>query len=85
MILSLYEDRLMAENVSISKPGRLTRAQAADYLGLAPSTLARWACNGRYRLPYYLIGNRAMYDVDDLDELCRRNRKTFPIGGWCAD
>ena len=75
----------MIETVSISRPERLTREQAAYYLGLAPSTLARWASNGRYRLPYYVIGNRAMYDIDDLDELCRRNRKTFALRGFCED
>lgn len=60
------------------KDRRLSRSEAAQYLGLCPGTLARWAVEGRYRLPYYRIGNRTMYDVADLDALLGRHRVTFP-------
>jgi excisionase family DNA binding protein len=59
-------------------PSRLSRAEAAKYLGLSPNTLARWAVDGTHRLPYYRIGNRTMYDTPDLDALLARSRITFP-------
>lgn len=51
----------------------LTRSEAADYLGVKPSTLAVWACTKRYNLPYYKIGSRVMYKLADLDDFINRN------------
>ena len=36
---------------TLDAPALLTRDQAAEYLGIAPQTLAVWATNGRYGLP----------------------------------
>ena len=44
----------------------LTRREAATYLGVSHSSLARWAhlrCGPRY----YLIGRRARYRANDLE------------------
>jgi excisionase family DNA binding protein len=58
-------------------PHRLPRKAAADYLGLSRNTLARWAVEGTYQLPYYRIGNRTVYDVSDLDAFLAKRRVTF--------
>ena len=53
----------------------LTRKEAAQRLGLAENTLAKWAMAKNSRLPYFLIGNRARYDDQELEHFitsCRR-------------
>ena len=60
---------------------RLSRSEAAQYLGLSPNTLARWAVDGTHALPYYRIGNRALYEKSDLDALLSRHRVRFEKGG----
>ncbi|MFI7189932.1 helix-turn-helix transcriptional regulator [Nocardia nova] len=45
----------------------LTRAEAGEYMGVHPRTLANWAAKGRgprYSKP---SGNSCMYRIDDLD------------------
>ena len=64
---------MIDQTILYSTP-RISRVEAARYIGLAPSTLARWAVEGRYSLPYYRIGNRTLYEVRDLDELLARHR-----------
>lgn len=51
----------------------LTRRQAAAYLGLQEQTLAIWACNKRYNLPFVKIGSLAKYKLDDLDRFIQEN------------
>ncbi len=50
----------------------LTRAQAAEYLGVKVQTLAAWACAGRYNLPMVRIGRLVKYRKRDLDEFIER-------------
>lgn len=46
---------------------KLSNAEAAEYLGVRPSTLNDWRSTGRG--PAYLkIGSRVLYRVRDLDE-----------------
>ena len=55
---------------SIHNRKLLTRREAAQYLGLAPATLARWASEGAPSLRYYRLGTnggRVVYDLRDLD------------------
>lgn len=54
---------------------RLTRQQAAQYLGLGPETLIRWATTGHNNLPFYKVGRRVFYTKSDLDAWLSR-RKT---------
>ena len=44
----------------------LTREQAAEFLGVAPNTLAIWACEGRYDLPMVKVGRLVRYRRSDL-------------------
>jgi hypothetical protein len=55
----------------------LDRKQAAHTLRIQPQTLAVWACNKRYDLPYIKVGRRTMYLTSDLDAFINRNR----VGG----
>ena len=54
--------------VRVTPDGRLTRRDAAKYLGLQPKTLAMWAIQGRGP-PFLKIGNRAFYYRDALDRV----------------
>ena len=51
----------------------LSRSAAAKALGLQPQTLAVWATNGRYALPFVKIGSRAMYRQHDIEQFILNN------------
>jgi hypothetical protein len=51
----------------------LSRNAAAKALGIQPQTLASWATNGKYSLPFVKIGSRAMYRVSDLEAFIANN------------
>ena len=53
---------------------RLNRKQAAEYLGVSPNTLARWAWIKSPSIPYYRLGQKTVYDQDDLDRFLAKNR-----------
>ena len=59
--------RHLADGAAIMHEELLTRAEAANYLGVSHSTLARWACC-REKLRYHRIGKRALYRKSDLDD-----------------
>jgi len=44
----------------------LTTTQAAKALGLASSTLRRWAQNGHVQPAFTTVGNRYRWDLEDL-------------------
>ena len=50
-----------------------SRREAADYLNVAPQTLAVWACTKRYDLPMIKIGRHVKYRQSDLDAFIARN------------
>jgi len=50
-----------------------SRAEAARYLGVAPQTLAVWACTQRYYLPLIKVGRHVKYRQSDLDAFIARN------------
>jgi len=50
----------------------LTREQAATYLGVAPQTLAVWACERRYALRYIKVGRLVRYRKSHLDAFLQR-------------
>lgn len=45
----------------------LTRAEAAEYLGNKPQTLALWHSTGRYALPVVKVGRSVRYRISDLE------------------
>lgn len=51
----------------------LSRNAAAKALGIQPQTLASWATNGRYSLPFVKIGSRAMYRKHDIEQFILNN------------
>lgn len=45
----------------------LTREQAAEVLGVQVQTLATWASQGKYDLPFVKVGKCVRYERDDLE------------------
>ena len=45
----------------------LNNEQAANYLGVAPNSLAVWRATKRYPLPYIKVGRLVKYRRADLD------------------
>ena len=45
----------------------VNRHEAAQFLGVAENTLAVWATNKRYNLPYVKIGRCVRYKLSDLN------------------
>ena len=51
----------------------LTRGEAAEYLGVQKQTLAMWACNKRYDIPFLKLGTQSVrYRKEDLDNFVNR-------------
>jgi hypothetical protein len=61
------ERNLEAVRVRVLPDGRLTRKDAALYLGVNPKTLAMWAMQGKGP-PIRRVGGRCFYTIDDLDD-----------------
>lgn len=69
----------MANINLLNQQNRLTRAQAASYLGVKDGTLAVWAVTGRYSIPYYKIGRLVYYNRNDLDDFLAGRRIGEPL------
>ncbi len=61
-------------NRNLSNP-LLTRREAANFLGCKENTLAVWATNKRYDLPFYKIGRLVKYKLDDLENFVLRHQQ----------
>ncbi|AHK18662.1 helix-turn-helix domain-containing protein [Yersinia similis] len=47
---------------------KMTRPEAADYIGISPRTLANWHSSGRVKIPFYKVGRKkTIYLKVDLD------------------
>ncbi|EBI5827183.1 DNA-binding protein [Salmonella enterica] len=47
---------------------KLTRPEAADYLGVTTRTMANWHSSGRVKIPFYKVGKKkVLYLKSDLD------------------
>lgn len=47
---------------------KFTRPEAANYLGVAPRTMANWHSTGRVKIPFYKVGRKkTIYLKSDLD------------------
>lgn len=55
-------------NTIQSKEKKLTRPEAADYLGVSARTLANWHSTGSVNIPSYKVGRKkVLYLKSDLD------------------
>ncbi len=57
-------------HVRILPDGRMTRRDAARYLGMKPKTLAMWQLGGKGPRSYR-VGGRRFYFKSDLDDFIR--------------
>jgi predicted site-specific integrase-resolvase len=55
---------MMAQQISF--PELLTEEQAAQRIGVSPSTLATWRCTGRYELRFLKAGRLVRYRAQDV-------------------
>lgn len=63
MIKSNIEDKL------------INRKEASKFLGVQENTLAVWATNKRYKLPFYKVGRLVKYKISDLEKFIQENQK----------
>ncbi|HIE9637543.1 TPA: helix-turn-helix domain-containing protein [Klebsiella pneumoniae] len=55
---------------------RMTRKEAASYIGVSTATMANWACTGKVKLPYYKAGlKKVIYLKSDLDDYLESTRR----------
>jgi len=55
-------------------PRRMRRKAAAEYIGIAASTLAADVCRPRLKIPYVKCGRVILYEVADLDSWLASHR-----------
>jgi hypothetical protein len=55
-------------------PDRMSRDQAAEYLGLASKTLSVEVCRRRLRIPYVKVGRKVVYERASLDRWLAERR-----------
>lgn len=67
---------LMQFPLSLKTPRRLTRSEAANYLGVTPQTLANWASTGKVQILHYKVGRKVIYFQSDLDAYLASTRRT---------
>ncbi|EOM2950289.1 helix-turn-helix domain-containing protein [Escherichia coli] len=66
----------MAVKNDFSPNQRMTRKQAAEYIGVSEGTLGVWACTGKVKLPFYKAGRcRVFYLKSELDEFLQSTRR----------
>lgn len=51
-----------------------SRKEAAAYLKISPSTIANWACQKKFVIPYFRVGRSVRYRKCDLDEFIQRGK-----------
>lgn len=51
----------------------LTREEAAEYLGIRPQTLAKWAMTKKHKLPFVRVGKLVRYRIEDLEKFIADN------------
>jgi excisionase family DNA binding protein len=55
---------------------RMTRKEAADYIGVSKGTLDNWASTGYGDLPFYKVGGQVYYRRSDLDKWLEQQKRT---------
>jgi len=59
---------------------RLTRQEAAEYLGFSPSTLAVDMTRSNLKIPCYKLGSRVWYRRSELDGWVKEHHCIHPDG-----
>lgn len=54
---------------------RMTRDEAAAYIGVTAGTMRTWAWSGRHKIPYYRHAWRVYYRRSDLDRWLESQRR----------
>jgi excisionase family DNA binding protein len=62
-------------DTTMTKTCLVDRDTAAKFLGVKKNTLAEWAVNNKYPLPYVKIGRLVRYRMSDLEAFLERNLK----------
>lgn len=57
-----------------TSPERFDTRQAAEYVGLSPSTLRKDRCTRNLGIPFHKAGSKAVYSREDLDHWLRSRR-----------
>ncbi|EOV0901281.1 helix-turn-helix domain-containing protein [Edwardsiella tarda] len=65
----------MSLSISAISTERLTRAEAAVYLGVNSQTLANWAHTGKVAIPHHKVGRKVIYMKSDLDGYLASTRR----------
>jgi excisionase family DNA binding protein len=52
----------------------LTTKEAAEFLGIRPSTLNVWRSSGTVNVPYIRVGTAIRYRLSDLEEYVSKRR-----------
>ena len=63
--------------IETTPDGRVTRSEAARYLGFSPKTLAEWQRLG-YGPPSFLIGGRHFYRLSELERYASGEKPIRP-------
>ena len=66
--------------VFVHPDGRVDRKNAALFIGCSPTTLADWAMKGSGP-KYAILGGRAFYFLDDIEEWVAKARRLSGVGG----
>jgi hypothetical protein len=65
----------LTNNASQGSGRRVKTGPAADYIGVAESTLEKDRVTGLLRVPYIKIGRTVVYDTADLDAYLAARRR----------
>ena len=60
-----------------SKSALLNNEEAAEYLGVAPNSLAVWRTTKRYPIPYVKVGRLVKYRLADLNSFLESRTVTL--------
>ena len=67
----IEESAIERVKVRVLPDGRMTRRDAAEYLGIAVKTVAMWDLENPAKLGSVKVGGRRFYYINRLDEVIR--------------
>lgn len=72
-LLNFNNNKRTIMNINLDK--LLSRKEASEFLGCKENTLAVWAINQRYNLPFYKVGRLVKYKLSDLENFIDKNQQ----------